>query len=134
MNTDEFRRAIFHIDESKKDQIFPQEWRDVPYRAIFIAAKKLLQNNINVVIDAALYNQKIVDEARSLSQESKLIKLICPEALTKQRLEDRVAKSGAVYSAGPKVYDYVKSFTEDIPGVDLVVDTSKELGSQLERI
>jgi dephospho-CoA kinase len=69
------------------------------YKAMFIATKYLLKNKINVIIDAALYSNKLVKEAKKLSNKSKVIQVICPEKLVKERLQRRVKKSGQKYSA-----------------------------------
>ncbi len=133
LNADEFRQGLFKIDPSKKDQVFPEEWRDIPYRAIFLATRLLIKRNINVVIDAALYSNSLVSEARSIAPSSKVIQVVCPEDIAKKRLENRMHKS-KMYVAGPHVYDFMKSITEEIKDVDFIVDTTKDWKSQLKDI
>jgi len=119
---------IRFIHEIRKKQ------RDFPYKAIFLIAKQLIGHNINVIIDAALYSNKLVSEARLVTSESKVIQVICSESVTKKRLKERVSKSDNIYSAGPRVYDFMKSITEKITGIDYTVDTSKEIEQQLKNI
>ncbi len=127
LNTDEFRKFIFNINPREKDNIYPEAIQDMSYKAMFIATKYLLKNKINVIIDAALYSNKLVKEAKKLSNKSKVIQVICPEKLVKERLQRRVKKSGQKYSAWIKVYEYMKAKTEIITGIDVVFDTSKNI-------
>lgn len=133
LNADEFRQALFNIDSSKKDQVFPEEWRDIPYKAIFLTALFLIKRAVNVVIDAGLYSNKLVSEARSIAKNSKVIQVICPEEITKARLIERCKKSKK-YSAGPKVHDLMKGLTEKIADVDYTIDTSSDWATQLKEM
>src|SRR3989338_8914980 len=133
LNVDEFRQALFSIYPSKNDQVFPEEWRNIPYKAIFLTARFLIKQNVNVVIDAGLYSKKLVSEARSIAKNSKVIQVICPEEIAKARLMERCKKSKN-YSAGPKVCDLMKQLTERIDNVDYIIDTSAEVDSQVSKI
>ncbi len=133
LNADEFRQSLFNIDPSKKDQIFPEEWRDIPYRAIFLAAKFLINAGINVVIDAALYSNDLVSEASAITKNSKVIQTTCSEEVAKERLRKRIDKSKK-YSAGPQVYDHMKLMTAKVRNIDYVIDTSEDVELQLREI
>ena len=126
LNTDDFRKYIFEINPKEKDKIYPEIMQDIPYRAMFLTAKCLINNKINVIIDAALYSNKLVKEAKKLSSKSKVIQVICPEKIVKERLIKRLKNSGKKYSAWMKVYEYMKAKTEKIINVDLIIDTSKD--------
>jgi len=134
LDADEFWKGLLDIDEKKKDQVFPEEQQGLAYKGMFLAAKYLLKNNINVVIDAALWSNDLVDKARALAKDAKVIQVICPENLLKRRITKRVKKSGDKYSAGLKVYEYLKNKTEVIKDIDYVIDSSKDLESQLKEI
>ena len=133
LNADEFRQALFSIDPFKKDQVFPEAWRDIPYKAIFLTARFLVKQKVNVIIDAGLYSNDLVSEARSIAKNSKVIQIVCPEKIAKARLVERCKKSKN-YSAGPKVYDLMKSLTEKIDDVDYIIDTFAEVDSQVSKI
>jgi len=133
LNADEFRQRLFNIDSSKKDQIFPEEWRDIPYRAIFLAAQFLIGAGINVIIDAALYSNVLVSEARAITRNSKVIQTVCSEEVAKERLKTRMDKSKK-YSAGPQVYDHMKLMTAKIINVGHIIDTSEDVELQLREI
>jgi len=130
LNADKFRQKLFKIDPEQKDQIFPKSQRDAPYHAIFLEAKKLIKAGHKIIIDAALYSNKLVSEARSICQNSKVLQVVCPENLVKKRLEKRM--NSTPYSAGIKVHEFMKSITENISDVDLVIDTSSDWKKLLE--
>ena len=133
LNADEFRQRLFNIDPSKKDKIFPEEWRDIPYRAIFLATQFLTNAGINVIIDAALYSNDLVSEARSITKNSKVIQTTCSEKVAKERLRTRMDKSKK-YSAGSRVYDHMNLITAKITNVDYIIDTSEDVELQLREI
>jgi len=53
---------------SKCHQVFPEEWKDIPYRSIFLTAQHLLKQDIPVVINAALYSNELVSESTRTCQ------------------------------------------------------------------
>jgi len=121
LNADEFRAKLFNINSSEKDKIFPDSQRDAPYYAMFLEAANLIKKGSNVIIDAALYSNELVDKAKSITNNSRVIQTVCPEEIVKKRLRERM--KGGEYSAGVKVYEFMKSLTEDI-SADIVLDTS----------
>ena len=136
LSLDDIRKDFFDVDPGVKDAVFPNEKVDEMYADLFASARNLIKQGINVIIDATLYAKTLVDEARAITPESKLIQIICPEEETLRRIRERFETSGDKYVAGQQVYEHVKSRTEMIHDPDVTIDTSKidpskDLGTQL---
>ena len=113
--------------------MFPNEKVDAMYADLFASARNLIEQGINVIIDATLYAKTLVDEARAITPDSKLIQIICPEEETLRRIKERLEQSSdGKYVAGQQVYEHVKSRTEMIHDPDVTIDTSKIDPGRLE--
>ena len=125
LRTDVIRKEIV-----KKPTYSEQEEQKV-YNKMFSKAKYLLKENRNVVLDATFVMRKYREQAEKISKntEIKLVEVVCPEKIVKERIEKR---TGDASKAKFEHYLKYKEFFDPITEDHITIDTSKNIDKQLK--
>jgi predicted kinase len=136
LNKDEVRHALFSPDEIE----YSSRQDDFCMQVILEIAGQLLQRDPNrfVFLDGRTFSRRyqvdnVVNAAAALHQSWRIIECVCPEEVTRQRLEEQ-SKSGA-HPAGNRnfqLYLEVRSRFEAISLPRTVIDTSQPLEACIE--
>lgn len=107
------------------------------YKEMFIRARKMLQDDKNVVLDATFTKKENRMEAKKIAEETnvdfQIIEVVCSEKVIKKRIEQR---SGDDSEANFEVYLKYKNLFEPITEKHIVIDNSgtlRDLDEQLNR-
>lgn len=116
---------------------YSEEEKQKVYNEMFSKAKKLLQGNKNVVLDATFIRQKNREQAQQIAEQTsvnfQIVHVVSSEKTVKRRLEERV---GDESEAGFQQYSNSKNSFEPIIGMHIAIDNSgarEETFEQLDK-
>lgn len=128
LRTDVIRRELEKLD-------YAEEEKQKVYDEMFGRAKKLLKEGRSVVLDATFDKRKNRQTASNFAQDLradfKLIEVVCPEKIIKERLMKR--KGDASEAKFKHYLEHKKSF-QPVKEKHLIIDTSQDIDKQLSRI
>lgn len=128
LRTDVVRKELATQKYTKKE-------RQGVYKEMFNRAKKLLKKDQNVILEATFaerkYRQEAKKIARNLKAGLKIVEVVCPQSLVKERM---VKRTGDESQAEFKHYLMYKKFFEPIKEKHIVIDTSQDIDKQLQTI
>ncbi|CAN2045540.1 hypothetical protein GMMP1_1600002 [Candidatus Magnetomoraceae bacterium gMMP-1] len=122
LSTDIARKEIFNIEMNEKkledygQKVYSKKSREKVYVKLFEKAEKLLQQGLNVIIDASFQQQHYRDMAKNLADKtnSQFIILYCctPENEIKKMLKER-SQTQSVSDGRLEIFDdFKKNFDE----------------------
>ncbi len=125
------KAEVLRTDIVRKEIIrkpsYTEEEKDLIYNTVFLLARYLIKNDVNVIIDGTFYREKLRKEARQIAKKQGkrffLIETRCPEDVVIQRLSGRAKNLRSPSDADEKVYYKIKGLYEDIKDDHMVIDT-----------
>lgn len=122
LRTDSIRKALI------KEPKYTAEEKQKIYEEMFVQARKILQGNENVVLDATFLEERNRNGAKQIAEEMnvnfQIIKVVCSEDILKTRIEQR---SGDDSEAKFEHYLKYKNLFEPIAEKHTVIDNSGTL-------
>src|SRR3989344_4533122 len=137
------RRQIFGCDAYTCANVPLMPFTDqeiiLSYRTILYCAELVLKCDRTVIMDATFQKKMYVDMARDLAkktgQKIVLIKVVCDEAVCKERMDRRVAEKKSDSIVGYEHHLEVKEkIFEEYPQVDFIYDSSFTNGLQFKKL
>lgn len=137
INTDVVRKETAGIDrfEQHHDQfntgLYDPKRVDKTYEQVMQRASRSLKNKESVVLDATFQKKKYREMASYLASKHQaklvIIQCICPDAIVKKRLDERIRKK-SVSDGRWEIYQLQKTTFEPFsaPETPLTIDTSEE--------
>lgn len=125
LRTDEIRKEII------KNPVYSKEEKDRVYDEMFSRAKGLIKEGRSVVLDATFVKKENRDRAKGISKEFRIIEVVCPEGVARERIRKRVGNKN---EANFDNYLKYKRFFEAVDEEHMVVDTSKDVDEQLREL
>ncbi|RMF91405.1 MAG: adenylyl-sulfate kinase [Methanobacteriota archaeon] len=121
LRTDIVRREI--IDAPS----YTEEEKALIYRVVFLMARYLIKNDVNVIIDGTFYRDSLRKQAQEIAgKQGKrffLVETRCPEDIVLKRLEKRKKNLRSPSDADVDVYYKIKGLFEPIEEDHLIIDT-----------
>ncbi|OGG17562.1 hypothetical protein A3D78_01745 [Candidatus Gottesmanbacteria bacterium RIFCSPHIGHO2_02_FULL_39_14] len=137
------RRKIFGCDAYTCVNVPLMPFTDqeimLSYRTILYCAELVLSCGRTVIMDATFQKKVYVEMAKEIAKKTGhqfvLVKVICDEAVCKERMDERerVKQSDSIVGYAHHVEVREKIF-EEYPQVDFVFDTSREYEMQLGKL
>jgi len=133
------RRQIFGCDAYHCINVplmpFTTQEVHLSYRTILYCAELVLSLGKNVVMDATFQKKEYVEMAKEVAKKTNsefyLIKVVCDEAVCKERMDRRVAEKKSDSIVGYDHHLEVKEkIFEDYPEANFIFDSSKEMEPQ----
>jgi predicted kinase len=129
-------KNIFTTFDNSKDKDFTKEELVVGYNTMFLIAKYLLSNNINVILDGVFRSKKQRDRVESFAKELGVdvdfILVECEESVLKERIIKRFESKKQ--AGGFKNYLYLKKIFEPVSRKHFTVNSVNEIKSQIKKI
>ena len=137
ITSEQIIKELFGETSNKgKDNDFSREEIRLGYRAMLIAAKRLLEHDKPVVLDGVFRSEEQRQNAIMLAKELgipfKMVLVTCPEELVKKRITKRF-KSGK-QPGGYNVHLSLKKAFEPLKQAYFVIDNSKDRETQISNI
>lgn len=121
LRTDIVRREI--IDAPS----YTEEEKALIYRVVFLMARYLIKNDVNVIIDGTFYRDSLRKQAQEIARKQGkrffLVETRCPEDIVLKRLEKRKKNLRSPSDADVDVYYKIKGLFEPIEEDHLIIDT-----------
>ena len=137
------RRQIFGCDAYTCANVPLMPFTDqeilLSYRTILYCAELVLKCDRTVIMDATFQKRMFVNMAKEIAKKTGqpfiLVKVVCDEAVCKERMDKRVAEKKSDSIVGYAHHLEVKEkIFEDYPEVDYTYDSSFENGDQMKKL
>ena len=125
-------RLFQTVSNDGKDQDFTTEELERGYEEMIRGAWDFLNEGRNVILDGVFRSKKQREAALELTADSTIINVTCPEHIVKERVTKRFLEGKQ--PGGFKNHLYLKRIFEPIEQGHHIVDSSKDIGEQLESL
>lgn len=133
---DKLNAQLFNSDVVRKELFsnpkYTEEETEKVYDYIFNMSEEMISKGQVVILDAVFFKDSLRKKALSITSDSHLIEVICPEEIVKDRLEKR---TNDVSDAGYDIYlEYKLHRYEAIKEEHFILDSSKDLENEVEKL